>query len=717
MKRFYLILTALAAVYLAAHTQNRINRYEYWFDNDFASGSVVGVTPVSILQLTSSISTTGLSEGLHYFHIRFRDDSSRYSAVMSQFFHKIPTGTTPNKNLVAYEYWYDNNFAGKIVQTVSSQSSVHVMAAIPAATLSDGLHSFNIRFMDDQNAWSSVQSDFFHKIPTGTAPDKNLVAYEYWYDNNYSGKVTQTLTPQSNTQLITNISASSLSEGAHVFHIRFKDDQKSWSIVQSQFFYKIPNPGVVNNKTYGYRYWFDGDITTFQTFTVTNPPNPFTLIDTILTPILSLGNHTVNFQFKDSLGRWSPASCDTFNVTFARGGTISGVFTYNNSANTPLDSVWVVLKQNGSGLDSVRTNLSGRYQIGAKPNGIYTISARTSKQWNGINATDAVKVQRHFAGLELLTEPVKLLAADVNLSNSINGTDGAKIKRRFAGLDNSFARGDWTFSKPSTGGDSVIINGASVTQNFYGLCVGDVNGSYIPGTGAKSASFITLEYSGFLKASPGDVFEYPLRLTRSADVSAISLNLSYRNELVEILDVKTPKGDAVFGLQADLLKIAWSDINPMQLEPGEELLHIKMRLKETSVGLSTTLLSLLPGSELADANAIPIENLILQAPFIEPLTGVEVNNENLLSGLTIFPNPANNLLWVNFELIENADVTIYVYSILGPIVAGSENPSLSIGKHHLSLDVSQLSPGVYMLKFFAKDQQEFAGIQRIVISR
>ena len=77
-----------------------------------------------------------------------------------------------------------------------------------------------------------------------------------------------------------------------------------------------------------------------------------------------------------------------------------------------------------------------------------------------------MKVQRHFVGLETLTTPVRLTAADVNNSMSINGTDAVQIKRRFAGLQTTFLRGDWTFEKV-TGGDTLIVNNGNLSVSFY----------------------------------------------------------------------------------------------------------------------------------------------------------------------------------------------------------------------------------------------------------
>ncbi len=425
MKPIHLIILALTAMTLTVPGQNTINQYEYWFDGNFPARTVVNVTPVSPLQIATGIPTTGLSEGLHSshiryrdnnakfssacsqyfhkvpavipggsnvvayeywfdndfggkvtqqltpqgtvqvtagipavslsggshaFHIRFKDDHNIWTSVLSQFFYKIPLSPVTNKNVIAYEYWFDNNYAGKVSQSITPQQATQVVLAIPSISLAEGMHSFHIRFKDDQNTWSSALSQFFLKIPTGSSNDKNIIAYEYWFDNNHAGKTFQSITPQSGIQLITNIQASSLTNGLHLFHIRFKDDRNSWSSAQSHFFQKISNPGVISNKIYGYRYWFDSDMALMHSVPVAPPQTPYHLIDSAIIPMIPDGNHTISFQFKDSVGRWSSAITDTFNFTGPIVNRSISSHTIVNGENSCIDALQTLtVGGNGSG--------------------------------------------------------------------------------------------------------------------------------------------------------------------------------------------------------------------------------------------------------------------------------------------------------------------------------------------------------------------------------
>ncbi|MDO9254670.1 MAG: T9SS type A sorting domain-containing protein [Bacteroidales bacterium] len=712
MKRHYLILIALASINLTIEAQNNINRYEFWFDNNFEGRTSVGITPLTTFQLVSNIPTIGLNEGMHSFHIRFKDKSAIYSQPLSQFFLKIPASSVTNRKIIAYEYWYDNNYAGKVTQSVIPQSTANMIDGISAVALGDGLHSFNIRFKDDQHMWSSVQSQFFHKIATGTTANKNIVAYEYWYDNNYAGRVTQTLAPQTSLQLVTNISASTLSEGLHLFHIRFKDDRKTWSSVQSQFFQKISNSGTLTNQLLVYRYWFDGNITSLRNVNISPPSNSSQLTATISTPILSTGDHTINFQFKDIAGRWSCATADTFSVAFARGGAITGMFTYNNTPGIPLDSVWAVLKMNGIKVDSVRTDLAGSFMFEPTLNGTYTLNPTTDKPWSGVNATDAIKIQRHYAGLEYLTTPVSMLAADVNLSNSVNATDAINVKRRFSGLDPTFTRGDWTFANP-TGGDTIVINGSDVTQDFQGLCVGDVNGSGIP------AQSVTITHYGEIKVNPEQEFELPIRISLAQMVNAISLVIPYPADLLEFMDVKTSAGTPVFTTADGTIRIAWSELLSLNLLQGDTLILLKFKTTNKFKSDFTIDLMAIDESELADetGNVISYAELFTQTIKTINTTG-NGDPKSILKQCTLFPNPASDVLNIELLTNQNANLSMEITDMLGRVKVMKTMGELTEGVNTFRIGISNLVNGVYTIRLNLDGEKgKNSFLYKVVISK
>ena len=408
-----------------------------------------------------------------------------------------------------------------------------------------------------------------------------------------------------------------------------------------------------------------------------------------------------------------PSSTYYINGGILLGGNISGNFMYNNSANTPLDSLKVFLKQNNIIVDSTRTNLSGHYQFFGKSNGTYTISATTKKTWNSVNGTDAIKVQRHFAEIELLTEPVRLQAGDVNLSNSINGTDAVKIKRRFTGLDTTFTRGDWTFAKPTIGGDTIIESGSNVTQDFYGLCVGDVNGSNNPGPGAKSGGSMILVNNGTIQVNRNQEFDLPVFTDQDMTVSAVSLVLNYPADLLEVEEIQMKSGDPVYSIKNGEIRLAWSELETIPLHRGQPLIVLKVKPTEKFTSGKVIIFTLNSESEIANYDAEVIHEAELNIALVEPLAQFNIEeNAPLLNQLKIYPNPTDQFVSIEYSLCESAILDLVITSAIGQKLKEFRYIHDNAGTYKHTLDISKYSGGVYFLKILV--QGEKAGNSRTI---
>lgn len=326
MRKILIILSVIIFPLVSVIGQNNINRYEYWFDNNYAGKTEVGITtPIPAFNLNTSIPATGINSGLHTFHIRFRDDNNHYSSTVSQFFQKLPSSTSGTKQIVEYEYWFDNNYADKTLQAITPQSTYLLTSALQASTLSQGFHTMHIRFKDDGGGWSNVFSQFFQKVSSSASVTKQIVAYEYWFDNDYSGKVYQAVTAQSTIQLLNNLDASAINAGLHIFHIRFKDDGGAWSTVSSQFFQKVSGGTSVSNEINAYEYWFDNNYAgkVLQSVTAQSELQLLTLINAAS---LTNGLHVFHVRFRDIGNSWSSVNSSFFQK-FEQNATVTNYIT------------------------------------------------------------------------------------------------------------------------------------------------------------------------------------------------------------------------------------------------------------------------------------------------------------------------------------------------------------------------------------------------------
>ncbi len=396
MKNYIILLTVLAFTF-QVKSQTNICGYEYWFNNAFANKTSTTVSPVNQLNLNTNIPTTGLSTGIHSFNFRSWDDSSKYSSVLSQFFYKINPTATINRDIVAYEYWFDNDYANVVNQSVTNQQQLNLNTIIATGTITTGIHSFNIRFKDNTEMRSSVLSQFFYKINPTALTNRDIVAYEYWFDNDYANVVNQSVTNQQQLNLNTIITTNAISNGVHSFNIRFKDNTEMWSSVLSQFFYKMPTTSVTSNKITTYRYWFDSNFAQVNTVTLPTPVQQLNLIDDLDLTQITKGIHTIHFQFKDSLNMWSSVTSDSLEKL----ALPIADFTYTSSGNC--DSTTVTFIDNsidsdiyawdfGDGNNSNLSNPSHSYYN----TGVYNVSLTVTDTLSGLDSTIVIPVSLYM---------------------------------------------------------------------------------------------------------------------------------------------------------------------------------------------------------------------------------------------------------------------------------------------------------------------------------
>jgi len=285
--------------------------YEYWFNNDFANKTRTSVTQTQQLLINELIPTTGLTNGINTFNFRSFDNLGMYSSVLSHFFYK-PSALQNNTNpeIVAYEYWLDNDYVNAVVVNTPAQQLVNINELIAMTSLNNGVHQFNIRFKDNMGLWSSVVSNFFYKVPEQIVAQNTITEYCYWFDNDFANAVIVNTPVQQLVNINELIAMTSLNNGVHQFNIRFKDNMGLWSSVVSNFFYKVPEQIVAQNTITEYRYWFDNDFANAATISLT-PNQQINLIDNLDLTQIPKGDHEINFQFKDTLGLWSVVLTDT----------------------------------------------------------------------------------------------------------------------------------------------------------------------------------------------------------------------------------------------------------------------------------------------------------------------------------------------------------------------------------------------------------------------
>ncbi len=315
MKLRYFLSIVLVLFALQVFPQNTIKGYEYWFDNNDAVTTKIAVAPVSTLILDTSFAISTLTEGIHSLHIRFKDDSVKYSQTISQFFYKYTTPVLNNFSVNAYQYWYDKNEAGSVIQTVSNSNVFLLNDSLNIDALSEGIHTFSIRFRDTEGKWSSSISQFFYKYNNPVSSSRLITAYKYWFDGNDTPGNLYSVTPTQRYVFFDSLDLNALSEGLHTFSVRFGDDAGGWSSTISQFFYKYTAPATSGTSLItGYKYWYDSDYLNSPAISIT-PTTSLWWYDSLNLSSLTDGLHTFSVRFKDNTGKWSSCISQFFYIS------------------------------------------------------------------------------------------------------------------------------------------------------------------------------------------------------------------------------------------------------------------------------------------------------------------------------------------------------------------------------------------------------------------
>ena len=231
--------------------ENNLASYEYWLDGDFSSRVSGTFSSGGIVVTDIDVST--LPVGLHSISFRALDDNGHVSSVLLKYFLVPEPGSTQENNLAGYEYWIDGDYDNKVSGSFSEGGIITTdldMSALPM-----GLHSISFRALDDNGHVSSVLVKFF-LVPENTSTTENeLTGYRYWFDRDMENAVEGKMT--SDGVIETDIDASALIPGLHLFNYQVKDALGNYSATMMSYF-TVPEAGAtVGDQITAYEYWFN----------------------------------------------------------------------------------------------------------------------------------------------------------------------------------------------------------------------------------------------------------------------------------------------------------------------------------------------------------------------------------------------------------------------------------------------------------------------------
>jgi len=405
----------------------------------------------------------------------------------------------------------------------------------------------------------------------------------------------------------------------------------------------------------------------------------------------------------------------TMPVTIIPGvGNLSGYVTYNNQYGTSLNGVALTLRNTATGTivgstisgPNTANNQAGYYTFSNVPNGTYRLTGSYNGTWGGNNATDALIVQLNVINAYPLAY-LKDTVADVNASHTKSALDALYIKLRTVGSISSYPAGDWKITDTT-----FTLSGSPLAVNLKALCVGDVNGSFIP-IGYKASSALSVIEDGVLTVPVGEPFVYTIHSEKEADLGAMTLFMNYDESRFEIVDIASSIEGMKYVFGDGKISIAWADTKPLKVNRDDLILSLNMRAK-VKMTEPTNIFSLVAGSEFADILAKPYDDFGLKmSNVISPEGSMEFSMYN-------YPNPFVNNTNIVYNLPEAGHVKLLLTDVNGKTIRTLVDDNNTEGYHKIVVDPAELNmaTGVYFYRIiFESASNSFTKVNKMVLTR
>ena len=200
-------------------------------------------------------------------------------------------------NAQHYETWFDGDYNHR---TIAAYSGGDISHSIDVASLSPGLHYYNIRTQDTHGVWSAVNRYLF-MVP-GLSDKSGPVRFESWLDGDYEGR---TIRSYTGGDIMDSTSVASLLPGIHYYNIRVCDQHGVWGAVNRYLFLKteVVRPVRIS-------YWLDND----TLMTAEKAISGASVELSVSLANQGAGQHTFNCQLQDNNGKWTPVYSYDFTI-------------------------------------------------------------------------------------------------------------------------------------------------------------------------------------------------------------------------------------------------------------------------------------------------------------------------------------------------------------------------------------------------------------------
>lgn len=221
---------------------------------------------------------------------------------------------------------------------------------------------------------------------------------------------------------------------------------------------------------------------------------------------------------------------------------------------------------------------------------------------------------------------------------------------------------------------------------------------------------MTLVYENEVVAQKGEIIDIPVSVDRSANLGSIDLGLTFRKDLVKVMEV--PGYDVVnIDNENGFVRLSYADVNGKSVNTGDAIVSIKVQIL-TDITSDTRVFELEAMTELGSMDAQVIKDINLKTVAIS--TSKPSGNSDMFVGN--YPNPFNNKTTISYNLPEDGRVSLVVYNKLGAVVTTLLDQVQSAGSYTFDLNRGSLAAGVYTYRLILKGKDTHTATRNMVIT-
>jgi hypothetical protein len=353
----------------------------------------------------------------------------------------------------------------------------------------------------------------------------------------------------------------------------------------------------------------------------------------------------------------------------------------------------------------------------------YSINAeRNDAPRNGVSTLDLVKIQKHLLGIEAISNPYDLIAADANNSQSVSAIDLVELRKMILGIYTEFpSNKSWRFvDKSFQFADPIhpwpfdeVIDVANMSSNqydkdFVAVKIGDVNNTVqanaqqvLPRNGKGVVNFVASDRV----VNVGEMVDVAIS---SSDFAAIEgYQFTLQTQGLEFRGIESGivnMTDENLGVFGSTITASWHKVGGVSASTSDVL--FTLHFQATGAGKLSSMMTLNSKETQAEAYNTLDDIKDLKLTFRGAEHGAEFalyQNE---------PNPFKGNTMISYDLPKAGKVTLTLFDVTGKVLMVKDQESVK-GYNTISVSSKDI-PSVGVL-YYRLDANEYTATKKMII--